>query len=137
MAACPHASAWAALLHAMSDIQLAAVHILDRNARKINVSQASNIDTPFIGSRSRSPKWQDAAYGAEVVFRDLRVPFISAQLVDRREQSQSILIDPMNEGTSAATYRAVANAYVIEISVHFELDFAAVATAAVRFFHGV
>ena len=83
MAALTRASAWAALLCAMSDIQLAAMHILDGNTCEINVEQASNIHSPLIGRRSRSAKRQDAAYAAKVVFRDLRVPLIDAKIADR------------------------------------------------------
>jgi len=137
MAALTRASMWAALLYAMSDIQLAAVHILDRNTCQINIEQASNIHSPLIGRRSRSAKRQNAAYGAKVVLRDLRVPLIHAQIADRGKKPQRIAIHPMNERAPAATNRAVANAYMIEISVNFEAYFAAVTTTAVRLSHGV
>jgi len=70
------ASAWAAPSYAMSHIQLATVHILDRDTRYINVDEASHIYAPLVGGGSRPSKWQDAAHGAEVVFCDLCVPFI-------------------------------------------------------------
>ena len=113
------------------------MHILDRNTCEIHVEQASNIHSPLSGSRSRSAKRQDAAYGAKVVFRDLRVPLIDAQIADRGKKPQRIVINPMNECASAAANRAVANAHVIEIGVNFEAHFAAVTTTAVRLSHGV
>jgi hypothetical protein len=43
----------------------------------------------------------------------------------------------MNESSPSAAYRAIANTYVVEISVDLEPDFAAVAIAAVHLFHDV
>ena len=136
MAALARASAWVALLCAMSNIELATVDILDGNTCEIDVYKAADINAPHIRCGPWTPKRQNAAYGTEVVFRDLCVPLIKGQLVDRRKEPERVTLDSMKKRASAAANRAIARAHVIEFSVDLELDLAAMTTPAVRLFHG-
>src|SRR5512135_2920690 len=111
----------------LSGVQFAAVYVLDRDRCKIHIHKAADVYAPFVRSRPRATKRQDAAHRTKVVCGDLRVPSVDSQRLDGCEQPQFAFTHAINERTPPTTYRAVAYTHVVKIGIDLELDFAAVA----------
>ena len=72
------------LLYAIiNNVELASMHILDRNRGEIDIKKTTDIYTPFVWSGSRPTKGQDSADGAEIVLRCLCVPLVQGKPLDR------------------------------------------------------
>ena len=137
MAALLRASAWAARLYVMYDVQLAAVYVLHWNYRDVHPLETAHVYRPNVRSRSRTPEREDSADWAKVVFRCLCIPFVQREFAQRCKKPQVLLIDTMVQRTPAAAYGAVTDADVIDVGINLELDVSAMATTPVRRFHDV
>ncbi len=54
------------------------------------------------------------------------MPLIQRKLIDRRQQTKTVVFDAMDQRASSATYRTVANPDMIQIGVHLEPNLTAV-----------
>lgn len=135
MAAFACASAWAAHLYVMYQVQLAAVYILYRDRREVHPLEAAHVYRPNVRRRSRAAKWENSADWAEVILSRLRIPFVHREIAQRREKPQVLFVHTMVQRSPAAAYRAVTDANVVDIGIHFELHAPAMASTPVRRFH--
>ena len=137
MAALLRASAWAARLYVMYDVQLAAVYVLHWNCRDVHPLETTHVYRPNVRSRSRTPEWEDSADWAKVVFRYPCIPLVHREFAQRCKKPEVLLVDTVVQRTPTAAYGAVTDANVIDISINLELDVSAMATTPVRRFHDV
>ena len=98
----------------------ASINVLDRDGVEIDTIEASNVDGPYILRCAWASERQDAAGRTKVVSRDMRVPLIEGQIVQGREQPETIRGHAMDQGAAFSTDRTVTHPDVIQDGVDLE-----------------
>jgi hypothetical protein len=99
------------------------------NGRKVHSLKTSHIHTPHARVSPRASKRENAAGGAEVVRRLVRVKFVAGHLRQWRQEAQPVFGYSVYESSAPAADRTITLADVIDVRLHLE-PYAATMAAA-------
>jgi hypothetical protein len=103
----------------------------NRNARRLKVLQAEDVDSEIVWGDTLSVKRIDAADFAEVVASRLGMKLILGQEFRARQEPEFAFVNLDHQRVLSAANRAIAHGEFREISFDLELDRPAVAAAGV------